>query len=65
LPLPFASSYHLIAVLIAKDGDLPTEDFHLISSCPCWAYTSLLNIITAKQRPPLDAQKTRAIYKKR
>ena len=22
------------------DGDLPTEDFHLISSCPCWAYTS-------------------------
>lgn len=21
------------------DGDLPTEDFHLISSCPCWAYT--------------------------
>ena len=39
LPLPFASSYHLIAILIAKDGDLPTEDFHLISSCPCWAYT--------------------------
>ena len=38
-PLPFASSYHLIAKLIAKDGDLPTEDFHLISSCPCWAYT--------------------------
>ena len=22
------------------DGDLPTEDFHLISSCPCWAYTN-------------------------
>jgi len=22
------------------NGDLPTEDFHLISSCPCWAYTS-------------------------
>jgi len=22
------------------DGDLPTEDFHLISSCPCWAYRS-------------------------
>jgi hypothetical protein len=21
------------------DGDLPPEDFHLISSCPCWAYT--------------------------
>jgi len=21
------------------DGDLPTENFHLISSCPCWAYT--------------------------
>ncbi len=21
------------------NGDLPTEDFHLISSCPCWAYT--------------------------
>ena len=40
LPLPFASSYHLIAILIAKDGDLPTEDFHLISSCPCWAYTN-------------------------
>ena len=39
LPLPFASSYHLIAILTAKDGDLPTEDFHLISSCPCWAYT--------------------------
>ncbi len=38
--LPFASSYHLIAVLIAKNGGLPTEDFHLISSCPCWAYTS-------------------------
>ncbi len=42
LPLPFASSYHLIAILIAKDGDLPTEDFHLISSCPCWAYTRRL-----------------------
>nr|AFV58079.1 rifampin ADP-ribosylating transferase [Klebsiella pneumoniae] len=22
-----------------SNGDLPTEDFHLISSCPCWAYT--------------------------
>jgi len=22
------------------NGDLPTEDFHLISSCPCWAYTN-------------------------
>ena len=22
-----------------NNGDLPTEDFHLISSCPCWAYT--------------------------
>ena len=43
LPLPFASSYHLIAILIAKDGDLPTEDFHLISSCPCWAYTNQLS----------------------
>ena len=21
------------------DGDLPTGDFHPISSCPCWAYT--------------------------
>ncbi|NOJ10521.1 hypothetical protein F0233_20295 [Vibrio splendidus] len=21
------------------NGDFPTEDFHLISSCPCWAYT--------------------------
>jgi hypothetical protein len=38
--LPFASSYHLITILITKDGDLPTEDFHLISSCPCWAFTS-------------------------
>ena len=28
-PLPFASSYHLIPT--GKDGDLPTEDFHLIS----------------------------------
>ncbi len=28
-PLPFASSYHLIPK--GKDGDLPTEDFHLIS----------------------------------
>jgi hypothetical protein len=27
--------------------------------------TSLLNIVTAKKRPSLDAQKTRAIYKKR
>ncbi len=52
------------------NGDLPTEDFHpgrppLISSCPCWAYTNLLNIITAKKRPSLDAQKTRTVYKKR
>ncbi|QSX32529.1 DUF3265 domain-containing protein [Shewanella avicenniae] len=23
-----------------SNGDLPTEDFHLISSCPCWAYTN-------------------------
>jgi hypothetical protein len=28
LPLPFASSYHLIAILIVKDCDLPTEDFY-------------------------------------
>jgi hypothetical protein len=27
--------------------------------------TSLLNIITAKRRPSLDAQNTRAVYKKR
>jgi hypothetical protein len=27
--------------------------------------TNLLNIVTAKKRPSLDAQKTRAIYKKR
>jgi hypothetical protein len=27
--------------------------------------TSLLIIVTAKKRPPLDAQNTRAIYKKR
>jgi hypothetical protein len=26
--------------------------------------TSLLNLVTAKKRPSLDAQKTRAIYKK-
>jgi len=25
---------------VLNNGDLPTEDFHLISSCPCWAYTS-------------------------
>jgi len=29
LPLPFASSYRLIVHYL--DGDLPTEDFHLIS----------------------------------
>ena len=29
-PLPFASSYHLITRRFI-DGDLPTEDFHLIS----------------------------------
>ncbi len=30
------------------DGDLPTEDFHLISSCPCWAYTNIdrINMLT-------------------
>ena len=50
LPLPFASSYHLIAILIAKDGDLPTEDFHLISSCPCWAYTNGLETKRALRR---------------
>jgi hypothetical protein len=27
--------------------------------------TNLLNIVTAKKRPSLDAQTTRAIYKKR
>jgi hypothetical protein len=27
--------------------------------------TSLLNFVTAKKRPALDAQKARAIYKKR
>ena len=26
-----------------NNGDLPTEDFHLISSCPCWAYTKKLS----------------------
>jgi len=31
------------------DGDLPTEDFHLISSCPCWAYTSTLKIAHKKR----------------
>jgi len=25
---------------VLNNGDLPTEDFHLISSCPCWAYTN-------------------------
>jgi hypothetical protein len=30
-----------------------------------WHITNLLNIVTAKKRPSLDAQKTRAIYKKR
>ena len=28
---------------MAFDGDLPTEDLHLISSCPCWAYTKALH----------------------
>ncbi|MBW0295384.1 hypothetical protein B4P00_03865 [Shewanella xiamenensis] len=27
------------------NGDLPTEDFHLISSCPCWAYTICLRVV--------------------
>ena len=27
-----------------NNGDLPTEDFHLISSCPCWAYTNALTL---------------------
>jgi hypothetical protein len=38
-PLPFASSLSSNHNMVF-DGDLPTEDFHLISSCPCWAYTS-------------------------
>ena len=42
-PLPFASSYHLIPI-IGMDGDLPTEDFHLISSCQCWVYTRQINM---------------------
>jgi hypothetical protein len=54
LPLPFASSYHLIAILTAKDGDLPTEDFHLISSCPCWAYTNQATR-TPQAAPVLEA----------
>lgn len=32
------------------DGDLPTEDFHLISSCRFWAYTSAACLATAKTR---------------
>jgi len=39
LPLPFASSCRLLSWFSEANGDLPTEDFHLISSCPCWAYT--------------------------
>ena len=37
LQLPSASSYNL-RYRSDKVGS-PTEDFHLISSCPCWAYT--------------------------
>ena len=32
------------------DGDLSTEDFHLISSCPCWAYTRPAR---GTKKPPL------------
>ena len=35
LQLPSASSY---TALNFKAGESPTEDFHLISSRPCWAY---------------------------
>lgn len=38
-PLPFASSYGHTILYNNDDRDLPTEDFHLISSCPCRAYT--------------------------
>jgi len=41
------------------NGDLPTEDFHLISSCPCWAYTSVTtgttSITTLNRLPVLRA----------
>ena len=37
------------------DGDLPTEDFHLIGSCPYWAYTRPRKIAT--KRRGLDARK--------
>jgi hypothetical protein len=35
---------HLLVVIVytrvkRTDGDLPTEDFHLMSLCPCRAYT--------------------------
>jgi len=36
LQLPSASSY--TALQYFKAGESPTEDFHLISSRPCWAY---------------------------
>ncbi len=34
-------------LIIAKDGEIPTEDFHLISS---WAYTIILNSCSAAAR---------------
>ena len=38
------------------DGDLPTEDFHLISSCPCWAYTRPLTRGSKLPGPPHAAR---------
>ncbi len=45
------------------------EDFHLISSCPCWAYTSCLNgKITVGHRYAIIANRyfplSKALYDK-
>jgi len=39
LQLPSASSYNHLKKIMNEVGS-PTEDFHLISSRPCWAYTN-------------------------
>ena len=36
------------------NGDLPTEDFHLISSCPCWAYTNFI-LQDAEEAAPTES----------
>jgi hypothetical protein len=70
LPLLLASNYRRSDRRVDHlDVGSPTGDFHPIDSCPCWAYTTVLQRMVLKSRcgcrsclPPLNTTDYEAVY---